>query len=57
MASRQEFEAQAAAVPIKVSTFLEDFRGMDVRQAKAILQGILQCVHVWRDGRVELKFR
>ena len=56
-AAQQEFESQAAAVPIKVSSFLENFRGMDVRQAKAILQGIIKAAHVFNDGRIEMEFR
>ena len=50
-------EAQCAAVPVKVRTFLEDFQEMDVRQAKAILQGIIKAAHVSNDGRIELEFR
>ena len=57
VATQQDMEAQAATVPVKVASFLEDFQGMDVRQAKAILQGILQAAHVWSDGRIELEFR
>lgn len=57
VAAQRDMEAQTKAVPVKVGTFLEDFRGMDVRQAKAILQGILKAAHVWNDGRVELTFR
>jgi len=36
---------------------MEDFRDMDVRQAKAILQGIIKAAHVFNDGRIELEFR
>ena len=50
-------EAQAAAVPVIVQSFLQDFQGMDVRQAKAILQGIIKAAHVWKDGRIDLEFR
>ncbi len=50
-------EAQSKAVPVKVGSFLEDFQGMDVVKAKAILQTILKSAHVWRDGRIELEFR
>ena len=57
VAAHRDKEAQAAAVPVKVRSFLEDFRGLDVREAKAILQGILKAVHVWNDGRIELEFR
>lgn len=57
VAAQRDMEAQAKAVPVKVRSFLEDFGEMDVRQAKAILQGILRSVHVWNDGRVEVEFR
>ena len=57
VAAQRDMEAQVAAVPVKVGTFLEDFRDMDVRQAKAALQGILKAAHVFNDGRIELEFR
>jgi hypothetical protein len=57
VAAQRNLEAQTAAVPVKVRAFLEDFRDMDVRQAKAILQGIVQAAHVFSDGRIELEFR
>jgi len=57
VAAQRDMEAQAAAVPIKVQSFLEDFRDMDVRQAKAILQGIIKAAHVHNDGRIEMEFR
>ena len=57
VAAQRDMEAQVAAVPVKVGTFLEDFRAMDVRQAKAILQGIIRAAHVYNDGRIELEFR
>ena len=50
-------EVQAKAVPVKVRSFLEDFQGMEVTRAKAILQTILKAAHVWKDGRIELEFR
>ena len=50
-------EAQAAAVPVKVRSFIEDFWDMEVPQAKAILQGIIKAAHVFKDGRIELEFR
>jgi len=40
-----------------VRSFLEDFQGMEVVRAKAILQTILKAAHVWKDGKVELEFR
>jgi site-specific DNA recombinase len=57
IAAQGDREAQATAVPVRVSSFLEDFQGMDVVNAKAILQTILKAAHVWKDGRIELEFR
>jgi hypothetical protein len=57
VAARRNLEAQAVAVPVKVSSFLEDFQGMEVTRAKAILQTIIKSAHVWNDGNVELQFR
>ena len=57
VASQRELEAQAAPVPVKVRSFLEDIQGMEVRQAKAILQGIIKAAHVFSDGRIEMEFR
>jgi hypothetical protein len=57
VAARRNLEAQTAAVPVKVQSFLEDFQGMDVVQAKAILQGIIRAAHIFNDGRIELEFR
>ena len=47
----------AAALPDQIGTFLESFGSLEVRKAKAILQTILESAHIWRDGRIELKFR
>ena len=55
--SKRSEIAQVAAVPVKVRSFLEDFQGMDARQAKPILQGIIKAAHVFTDGRIELEFR
>ena len=57
VAAQRDMEAQAAAVPVKVRSFLEDFQDMDVRQAKAILQGIIKAAHVFSNGKIELEFR
>lgn len=57
VAAQQDMESQVATVPVKVESFLEDFQGMDVQQAKAILQGIIRAAHVYNDGRIELEFR
>ena len=57
IAAQRDMEAQVAAVPINVRSFLEEFRDMDIRQAKAALQGIVKAAHVFSDGRIELEFR
>jgi hypothetical protein len=57
VAAQRDMESQVSAVPVKIRSFLEDSREMPVPQAKAVLQGILKAVHVWKDGRVELEFR
>jgi hypothetical protein len=57
VAAQKDMETQAAAVPVKVRSFMEDFRDMEVPQAKAILQGIIKAAHVFKDGRIELEFR
>jgi len=49
VAAQKDMEAQAAAVPVKVRSFMDDFRDMEVLQAKA--------AHVFKDGRIELEFR
>lgn len=57
IAAQRDREAQAKAVPVKVRSFLEDFQGMEVTRAKAVLQTILKAAHVWKDGRIEVEFR
>ena len=57
IAAQRDMEAQVAAVPINVRSFLEEFRDMDIRQAKAALQGVVKAAHVFSDGRIELEFR
>ena len=57
VAAQRDIESQATAVPVKVRSFLEDFRNMEVPQAKALLQGIVKSAHVFTDGRIELEFR
>ena len=57
IAAQKDMESQAAAVPVKVRSFLEDFRDMEVPQAKAFLQSIVKAAHVFKDGRIELEFR
>ena len=55
--AQRDMEDQVDAVPIKIRSFIEDVNSMDVRQAKAILQGIIKAAHVFNDGRIELEFR
>lgn len=55
-ADRGRAEA-AAALPIRVRSFLEDFAALDTRRAKALLQTILKAAHVYRSGEIELEFR
>lgn len=55
--SARQTAAQVDALPQKVAGFLEAFRGMEPRLAKAQLQTILRAVHVCSDGRAELDFR
>jgi len=57
IAAQRNMEAQVSAVPVKVDSFLQDFQEMDVREAKATLQGIIKAAHVHNDGRIELEFR
>ncbi len=57
VAAQRDMEAQVAAVPVKVGSFLEEFRNMDARQAKAVLQGIISAAHIFADGKIELEFR
>ena len=57
IAAQRDREAQAKAVPVRVRSFLEDFGGMEITKAKAVLQTILKAAHVYRNGRIELEFR
>lgn len=57
IAVRRDREAQTKSVPVKVRSFMEDFQGMEVTRAKAILQTIVKAAYVWRDGRIEVEFR
>jgi len=36
---------------------MKTFEDLEVRKSKAILQTILESAHIWRDGKIELKFR
>lgn len=46
-----------SALPNQISSFLKSFESLPVHKAKAILQTILNEAHIWRDGKIELKFR
>lgn len=46
-----------SALPIQIKSFMKSFEQLEVRKAKAILQTILESAHIWRDGKIELKFR
>ena len=50
-------QRESEVVSIKVRSFLADFSEMEVRQAKAVLQGIIKTARVYKDGRIELEFR
>ena len=47
----------AERLPATIAGFLEAFGGLDIRQQKAHLQGILKAARIYRDGRIELEFR
>lgn len=44
-------------LPQSITSFLEAFESLDIRQQKVHLQSILKAAHVYRDGRIELEFR
>jgi site-specific DNA recombinase len=44
-------------LPRAITTFVDAFQAMDVRQQKAQLQTILKAAYVYNDGRIELEFR
>ncbi|MQG76215.1 MAG: hypothetical protein FI703_02670 [SAR202 cluster bacterium] len=47
----------AGALSAKISSFVEDFGKLETQRAKALLQPILQAVHVYLEGRLEIEFR
>jgi len=53
----QEESDKAVRVPIAIRSFLDDFRVLDVRRQKALLQDIVKSAYVHRDGRIEVEFR
>lgn len=57
LASAESAQENASALPAQIGSFLKSFEKLEVRKAKAILQTILESAHIWRDGKIELKFR
>ncbi|MDA0595555.1 MAG: hypothetical protein O2974_00870 [Chloroflexi bacterium] len=57
MAKAEAAKESTSALPKQIGSFLQSFESLDVRKAKAILQTILESAHIWRDGKIELKFR
>ena len=57
LAQQHERQEAVGTLPTRVRSFLKDVQELDTRRAKALLQTILSAAHVYRDGRVELKFR
>ena len=55
--SATESKNSSTALAKQIGSFMKSFESLDVRKAKAILQTILESAHIWRDGRIELKFR
>jgi hypothetical protein len=55
--NQRERKQATEALPARVRSFLDDFQGVDVRRAKAMLQTILKAAYVYNDGRIELEFR
>ena len=57
LAKAEAAKESTSALPDQISSFLKSFESLEVRKAKAILQTILDEAHIWRDGKIELKFR
>ena len=57
VADQEARQEGVSALPARIRSFLKDFGSLDVQRAKAMLQPILKTVHVYNDGRIELKFR
>jgi len=55
--AQDEAAETADALPAKISSFVEDFGMLETRRAKALLQPILNAVHVYHEGRLEVEFR
>lgn len=57
LSTAESDQENAAALPAQIKSFMKTFEVLEVRKAKAILQTILESAHIWRDGKIELKFR
>lgn len=57
LSAAESAKENVSALPAQISSFLRSFEQLEARKAKAILQTILESAHIWRDGRIELKFR
>jgi site-specific DNA recombinase len=56
LAKSEATRENTSILPDQIRSFLNSFQSLDVPKAKAILQTILESVHIWRDGKIELKF-
>ncbi len=57
LSTAESAHQNASALPAQIKSFMKTFEDLEVRKAKAILQTILESAHIWRDGKIELKFR
>jgi site-specific DNA recombinase len=57
IANAESAKESASALPDQIGSFLKSFESIEVHKAKAILQTILESAHIWRDGKIELRFR
>ena len=57
LAKAEAAQESTSALPAQIGSFLESLESLEARKAKAILQTILDEAHIWRDGKIELKFR
>jgi site-specific DNA recombinase len=52
IARQKERQQTVGELPTRVRSFLKDFRSLDTRRAKALLQSILASAHVFKNGRI-----
>ena len=57
LSKAESVRQNASTLPAQVKSFMKSFEDLEIRKAKAILQTILESAHIWRDGKIELKFR